>query len=135
MKSIVKFMIILLFVPLLAQSEVTINVDKISKHIEFTVCNNVEKKQIIYTGITVEKKEHGKWIFIRGNIDCPCSAKCRRVPIELELGECKTHRWDIKKVRCETVENGTYRFVIIDNRNSNTNMNNLIGKSREFKLH
>ncbi len=135
MKYIVKIMIILLFVPSLAQSEVTINVDKINKHIEFTVCNNVKKRQIVYAGIIAEKKEHGKWIFIRGNIDCPCSAKCRRVPIELELGECKTHRWDKKKARCEAVENGTYRLVIIGNRDSNTNMNNIIGKSLEFKLY
>lgn len=135
MKYIVKFMVVLLFVPSLAQSEVTVNVDKIDKQIEFTVCNNAKKRQIVYTGITVEKKEHGKWIFIKANVDCPCSAKCRRVPIELELGECKIHRWDKKKARCKTVENGTYRFVIIGNRNSNTNMNNLNGKSREFKLH
>ena len=131
-------MISLLFVPSLAQSEVTINVDKISKHIEFTVCNNDDKRQIVYRGIIVEKKELGKWIFIRGNIDCPCGAKCRRVPIELELGECKTHKWDKKKARCKTVENGTYRFAVISNRNSNismNSMNSIIGKSREFKLH
>ena len=126
-------MIFLLFIPSFAHSEVTVNVNQTDKYIEITVCNNIEKRQIIYRGISVEKKEDERWRFVKGNVDCPCSAKCRRVPVKLDVDKCKMHRWDKKKTRCETVEKGTYRFVIHGSRNANKT--NIIGKSREFKVY
>lgn len=107
------------------------------KHIEFTVCNNDERRQIKYIGVSVEKKESERWRIVRSHADCPCEAKCKRALIELEPGECKRHRWDKKRKNsmCEEVENGTYRFIVSGDWNPEADTIDLLGKSGEFELH
>ena len=132
MKNLAKFTILLLFVPSLALSEVTLEVNKTSQHIELKVCNTVGKKQVTYWGINIEKKEDERWKFFRGHIGCPCNAKCKRAPIRLKLNECATHRWDKKGARCVTAEKGIYRFVILGE--GDAKAGNILGKSREFTI-
>lgn len=137
MKKLAIFTDIIFFISPHAQSEVTITLDKIDKHIEFTVCNHEERKQVKYIGVSVEKKDNERWRLVRSHADCPCEAKCKRVVIELELDECKRHSWDKKKKNsmCKTVENGAYRFIVSGDWNPKSGAINILGKSREFKLH
>ncbi|MEA3492748.1 MAG: hypothetical protein U9R27_12735 [Campylobacterota bacterium] len=124
----------LLSLPLLAKSEITINIEKIDRDAEITICNNIENREITYRGVNVEKKEKERWRFAKGNIDCPCDAKCRRAVVKLEFEECATHRWDKKMTRCEVARDGTYRFIVIGDRDTKRNGTNIVAKSSEFKI-
>lgn len=133
----VLFTVMLMLVSQLANASVSIKIEKLlnqSDTIEFTVTNIDNVAHTTYIGVTVEKKVNGKWESIRWDTDCPCRAKCKKAVTNLGVNKSKKHIWDKKDFSCKAVESGGYRFIVFGSWNIDTNKNDVIGKSNEFKL-
>lgn len=75
-----------------------------------TIENKLKEKLATLYGITVEEGYGIKSGQVRFDIECPCGAKCSKVPpVGFKNGKLE-FTWDQKDNACNQVSGGTYRF-------------------------
>jgi len=75
------------------------------------ITNNFHEKSFPYF-VSIEKKVDNLWKMVRKDIDCPCSAKCKKEVRVLALNETVKMTWDYKNDTCSPELSGAYRVVV-----------------------
>lgn len=75
------------------------------------VMKNYIQREINISGVTIEQFKNKEWMQVRFDVDCPCLAKCKKLPLILSVTKNqKEFVWDQIINNCRAAEEGRYRF-------------------------
>lgn len=129
----------------LASEPLTISVpdatgDQVSRKgrisLKVVVTNTASDEPLVFLAIAVERKSaDGKFTIFRGDIGCPCDARCKKAPVVLRKSESRNAEWDLLGGRsCNKADAGIYRFAIVARTSDSTSGNVYHGLSKDFAI-
>ena len=136
MKNIKALVVLLLFFLsspyAFGENDLNITVKEKSQQTISIMVTNTSKETVTYVSVSVEKKESGKWLELRHDINCPCDSACSRVAAYvLHKDESTTAEWDCLDNSCTKSTSGKYRFIIYG---YGVKKEDILGTSEPFEI-